>query len=312
MRSTARLYSMLLVLVLLGATALTAQDAMTFSEEEDHLHDLKAPMSGETLDIVEFETGHQLIFVALPSTDGQRTVGVAEVVPEGDIPFVSGFQLEEATPHELFLAFTREERPVPRDLAEIYPVEAAKQENRGWALDELAVTEFGLAFADGRLDAMEVEKANIACSNNWFNNWIPDHLYPHDRYDLNQKSVGPLWQNYCAVGNGVCCSFASRKRYQHRRDNADRWTSHVCGRSTGSHNWFCTSASGEAEAYLTFLYRDSNNNGWNNAFSTYYPNDGSVRAYYWYWSGSNYDWQVAVLNAVANQDEWDIYVGWEN
>lgn len=264
----------------------------------------------EPLAIVELRPDHHLYFMGLPSTDGQPGTGVAEISAAERVQVVPAFGLEKVDAGEIFWAFTHDDVAVPEALA--LPASADKRLSRGWALDLMDRDDQGYLLADGPERDSALEKADIACNNTWFYNWVPDGQFTYEWINPDSNMNNSLWEYYCAVGNGGCCSFASRWRFAHKSFNVDAWRGYVCGRSSNNHSWYCTTASGTSLAYLTFLYRDSNNNGWFSAFNTDYPSDGALRTYAWYWSGSNWDWQVGIVNAIKGSDEFDIYVGWED
>lgn len=256
--------------------------------------------------VLEPVSGYRLEFIELEGTDGFRGVGVAEVMPNGTPPIIDNVGLGDASPLEIFLAFSGDEVEVPASLVELYgDMLRNRQPERGSAKDE---AEGFITYAGG----------DVACNDGWFSSWVNSSL-PFDTWRLNQDGTQAGWTSYCdysiaAFGGCSGCINATRKKYEHIRYNADEWRAYSCLHSGGTHVWACSSGSDTLPLRVYYRYRDSNNNGWYNAYvspASNYVGENKLYAWHWY-TGSNWDWIHSVRGAyTTGYDKVDLYTGWD-
>lgn len=258
----------------------------------------------EPIAVLEPVPGYRVSFIELQGSDGFRGVGIAEEMPDGTPSLIDGIGLGEATPLEVYLAFTDASVEVPSSLVELYGEATFATRDRGSAVDETVemVTRAG---------------GDVACDDGSFGAWVNDSL-PYDTWRLNQDGTQSGWNPYCdysisAFGGCSGCINATRKKYEHTRYNADEWRAYSCLHSGGNHLWACSSGTGTLPLRVYYQYRDSNNNGWYNAYVSPASNYiGTNKTYSWHWyTGSNWDWKHTVRGAyTTGYDKVDLYTGW--
>lgn len=306
-----------------------SMDSSPIGEDPDELSTPETVDSARvrTIAIIEVAEGHTVEFVSLLDAEGSSLVGVFEDVSPGEQVVTRHPELDGATPLQIFHALTTDDVEVPQALldAELLlepqtpiatdamsafeAVDTADPLDRGWALSEL--------LSDAGLDGVAGVNASYACNNNSIVNLVSGLTYPSRFFLFNThpSSASSYWTNYCEIaGNGWCASGGSRYKFLHTRYNNRRYTGRVCGEPTGSHNWYYNGSTYQKLPYVTFQYRDQNNNGWYTALNREFPLN-TVKHFYWAFYQTTpqtrlFDWRTSV-RAAKTADVFDIGIGWE-